>query len=124
MAHLTEQDLVLLAFGEAATDFGQHGDASEHLRTCDRCAAELNAFQHIVELGRETDTAEAPRHHRPPECGPASRKSSHYRHTQPRAIRRPPMYRLGAPTGDATDVNCWWRRPSPPQPCWASARVS
>ena len=56
MEHLTEQDLVLLALGEAEAEFGAHGDVREHLRTCDRCTAELEALRHVVELGRGSAT--------------------------------------------------------------------
>ncbi len=54
MEHLSEQDLVLLAFGEAETDFGADHEVREHLRSCDRCTNELETLRHVVELGRES----------------------------------------------------------------------
>jgi len=52
--HLTEQDLVLLALGEAETDFGSDHDLREHLNACDRCTTELETLRHVVHMGRES----------------------------------------------------------------------
>jgi hypothetical protein len=54
VAHLSEQDLVLLALGEPQTTTEAGEGAWAHLHSCPECSAELAAFRHVVDLGRES----------------------------------------------------------------------
>jgi Anti-sigma-K factor rskA len=48
MTHLDDETLALFALGDASPD----ADQQEHLRTCSRCAAEVESLTRLVSIGR------------------------------------------------------------------------